>query len=220
MGAIVTLEGVPVTQAVVSIPRVGVWHAQLALAQLEAIQATQATLRFGPKLSLTGAVRRNGSADGAGLLMLLGGSGNLGRLAVPKAYSQAPMRIPLSDLLQVAGQDLSTDSHQELLATHLTNWVVGEVPVAIALAELFREVGASWRVLPDGTLWVGTEAWPESPAFDFVATSERPLDDAVQLHSTEPAILPGQTFRGRRVSYVEHLLQEDELQTTVYLEAA
>jgi len=217
----VTFGGKAVSHASVSIPRHGAWHAQVALTELEPVGDTRGTLQFGPNLALTGAIRRGGVADGAAVLLLLGGSGNLNRLSRRQAYRQAPLRLPLTDLLGVAEQPLAESSHQEVLNAHLAHWVLPEAGVGTALALLLSEVqAATWRMLSDGTLWVGTEGWAQAPAFDYVLTVDQPLENAVRLHSLEPAVLPGQTFRDRRVSYVHHLLQEDHLETTVYWEGA
>lgn len=220
MAALVTLNGLPVTEATVSMPRAGVWHAQVALADPTAFSGTRATLQFGPRLALTGAVRRSAAPEGAALLLLIGGAANLSRLSRPQAYLQAPLRLPLNDLLQVAEEDLAQSSEPEVLNQHLSHWVVGATPVGISIAALMAQTDAIWRMLPDGTFWVGIEAWPDAPDFKHLVLRERPLDDALVLQTEEPAVLPGQSFRGRHVSYVEHLMQEDELRTTVYLEAA
>lgn len=220
MAALVTLNGIPVTEATVSLPRTGVWHAEVVLEQLEAFSGSRATLQFGPKLALTGAVRRSGAVLGSGVLMLLGGSGNLDRPARPQAYQEAPVRLPLGDLLQVAEEQLSAAAQQEVLNLHLAHWVVSALPVGVALAQLMTHAVASWRSMPDGTLWVGVESWPDTPDFEHVLLPEQPLENLLRLQSIEPAVLPGQSFLGRHVSYVEHHLHEDELGTQVYLEAA
>jgi len=220
VSALVQLNGLPVSRARISLPRVGVWRAEVALAQAEAFGEGRGTLQFGPSLSLTGTVRRSGSADGAGLLMLVGGSGNLYRTARPRAYRQAPCRIPLSDLLAEAEETLSPFAHREVLDAALPAWVTPSLPICQCLAVLLGRASASWRVLPDGTFWVGNEAWPEAPDFNHILLTEVPLADAFELFTQEPALLPGQTFRERRVSYVEHHVTGDDVRTVAYLEAA
>lgn len=220
MSALVRLDGLPVTHARISMPRVGVWHAEVALAQVEAYVQGRATLQFGPNLSLMGTVRRSGSADGAGVLILVGGSGNLWKPARAQAYRQAPLRLPLNDLLTTAEEQLADSAHPEVLQTLLPFWVTVGTPISQCLAELMAKADASWRVLPEGTLWVGNESWPDAPSFNHILLTELPIQDAFELYSHEPALLPGQTFRSRHVSYVEHSIRGDDIQTLALLEAA
>lgn len=220
MSALVQLDGLPVTHARISMPRIGVWHAEIALAQIDAFAGGRATLQFGPSLSLTGTVRRSGSADGAGVLILVGGAGNLWKPARAQAYRQAPVRLPLNDLLQTAEERLATTAEQEVLQTLLPFWVTPGVPIAQCLEALMEKADASWRILPEGTLWVGSESWPDAPRFDHILITELPVQDAFELYTSEPNLLPGQTFRNRHVSYVEHSIKGDEIQTLAFLEAA
>lgn len=220
MSALVQLNGLPVTQATVHLPRVGVWHAQVALEQLDAFDGQRATLQFGPNLSLTGAVRRSGSADGHSVLILIGGAGKLVQSARAQAYRQAPLRVPLNDLLTEAEETLAASAQNEILNLQLPNWVVPALPIGLCLGVLLGYAAAAWRILPEGTFWVGNETWPDAPSFDHLILTELPLHNGFSVYSDEPAVLPGQTFEGKHVSYVQHVMHEDELETTVYSEAA
>lgn len=220
MAALVTLSGRDVLDCTVVLPRIGVWYAHVMLAELEPFDGQRATLQFGPNLQLTGAVRRSGSADGVGVLILIGGAGGLYRFTRTQAYRQAPLRLPLNDLLASAEETLSGTADPSLLNTELAQWAVTSQPVAHALSQLMEFIGADWRVLPDGTVWIGQDSWEDTPSFNFLGLAERPAENSLLVYSAEPAVLPGQTFQGRHVSAVHHTLRDDDLESVVYLEAA
>ena len=72
-------------------------------------------------------------------------------------------------------------------------------------------------MLPAGSLWLGVESWPATD-FPYELLEEDPLHDRCTILCEQPQLLPGQVFRGRRVSYVDHLLEPEQFRTTVWME--
>jgi hypothetical protein len=80
---------------------------------------------------------------------------------------------------------------------------------------------ATWRVLPDGSIWMGVETWPDSGLLegdDYQIISEDPMRAEAVLGVESPVIMPGTLLGGRRVSYVEHRLNSPETRTIVWFE--
>jgi len=74
-----------------------------------------------------------------------------------------------------------------------------------------------WRVLPDGTVWLGLESWPAVHMPDVDLLSEDPRAHTAVSGTDSPTLLPGTLFLGRRVSMVEHQVQPESVRTLVGL---
>jgi hypothetical protein len=75
-------------------------------------------------------------------------------------------------------------------------------------------------VLPDGSVWVGQESWPDSglTADVYQVLSEDPSRAQAILGIETPLLMPGTTLGGRRVSYVEHRFGQPETRSSVWFE--
>lgn len=223
--SLVTANNVPVISGSVSMPLEGVWSADLVLDQPDGsgfAAGTAVSIAAGG-LALSGVVApdRTGSFLDAVHVRILGGKGGLSQLATPRAYVQpgAYVRDVLSGLLGAAGETLSATADAGFQSTNLLAWSVFRVPVSQALEALIRVVAPTlhWRVLSDGTVWVGAESWPvTSYAFDLMAHD--PTQQTYELGVEAPAIVPGVSIADLgRVSRVEHLIESDSLRTRVYV---
>lgn len=201
----------------VSFPRVGAWTAELRV-DATVSPAGQQGLTLGSS-RFVGAVVHSRLHKANAWVRLVGGAGGLPTLLAAKGYRSAPLLVPLQDIARETGEALAPTSDASVTRAVLGHWMRTEGVGGSALALLLAAVpGALWRFLPNGELWVGEETWPIiSPTVEL--TDYQPLRDSVRLFSQEPGILPGTTWLGRRVSYVEHHVSEHRLGTTVWFEA-
>ena len=123
------------------------------------------------------------------------------------------------DLLRAAGETAAASADTNLLSTTLPAWCVRGAGVGMQLDELVVALRATWRVLLDGTIWVGQESWPEADV-DLELMELSPPEDRAMFKCEAPSLLPGTTLDGRRVSRVEHLIGEASVRTVAYFEAA
>lgn len=226
--SLVTANEVDVLSGSISMPLEGVWSADLVLDQPDGSgfsAGTQVSISAGG-LSLSGVVApdRTGSFLDAVHVRVLGGRGGLSGLATPRAYVQpgAYVRDVLSGLLGAAGETLAASSDATFQATNLLAWSVFRVPVSQALEALIGAVspGLHWRVLADGTVWVGAESWPAA-AYDYELLVHDPAQQTYELGVESPAIVPGVTIDGLgQVSRVEHLIEANSMRTRVYVSDA
>lgn len=216
-----TLSGFEVLDGHVSLPRHGVWHADLVLDDTEGqTLPTAVTLQVGDSLSLVGTVVRGGEWQGRRSVRVVGGAGGLSTELTGRWYAGAPFRLPIRDTLEEAGEKLSTTSSDDVLdVTATPGWSRTGGPACDALHRLVGDAGATWRVLPDGTVWVGTETWPNaSPIDDNVITADAPTSGRLSFATERPTLLPGQTLNGRRVSYVELAITSDRIRVEAWIE--
>jgi hypothetical protein len=222
--AFATLNGTPVFEGVICIPRVGTWTADLSIDRDTAVTGA-CTLAIDGGLTLRGTADRTGVWLGTARLQVVGGANGLGKTARPQHYRQTTLRAVLADLLATAGERLAASADPTTLALSFPMWATIAQPIGQMVAGLLEDsrlsAATAWRVLPDGTLWVGQETWPDSGLVsltDYQDLAEAPEDGSVELGVEAPQLLPGTTLEGRRVSYVEHRLTGEKARTCLWLE--
>lgn len=204
MAALATLSGQPVVACRVSLPRVGAWTADVITDSAVPLGG-RVTLQL-DGATLQGFVRRGGVKDDAGAYRLVGGAGGLSKLARAQAYNNVQARLVATTVLADAGEALSPLSDAGLLTRFFASWVTLQLPAGSALSTLAVALEAVWRVLPDGTVWLGTETWPTSPVPASVAISSDVRLGTVELATDGALVLPGTVFDGERIEYAEYRL--------------
>jgi hypothetical protein len=151
------------------------------------------------------AIVRSGLVSGVCRADVIGGRGGLLGKLTARSYQGLPARAVLSDVLAAAGETLDATSTPSILATPIPYWTRGAVSGSTALDSLCDKLGARWRVLPNGNVWVGTESWPE--ADEELQPDQLDRDEAagtVYLAPDDLTLSPGIVLDGRRVGRVEY----------------
>src|SRR6266851_5985073 len=224
MAALATVNGLVVAEGLVSIPRIGCWHADLSVDSTQAVTGA-ATLSLGSQ-KLTGAFARAGfDLRGRLQVRVIGGAGGLGTTLAPKSYGSIPLKVVLQDALRDAGETLSPMADASLLSTQLTAWSRMSAPASSVVKSLMQVVpGAVWRVLIDGTVWVGFEGWPASSLPDTAPIHSEPEKGRITIASDAPAVFPGTTFQftlpgqgpqAVRVGGVRHIIRANGVRTII-----
>lgn len=216
--AFATANGHALNSVKIHIPRQGVWHGDLALSGDDALDVPLLVNINGVEFHGQGS--RVSVYEGTGLAHFSGGRGGFGRPITPKAYQNVPVSIPLNDILSAAGEELSSSADPNVLNQQLARWTTMGGTAGNALAALVDSLDdVHWRVLIDGRLWIGKETWPEMNPDGQVLVEDIVGDSAI-LYFEEPSLIPGTSFRGRHVSYVEHSLdgEDSSLRTHVWFE--
>jgi hypothetical protein len=216
----VTVNGLPAISAELTVPRVGVWYADVSLVRSgEATTlAGVVTLEVG-NTTWMGTVRRAGENRGIITARIVGGADGLMKEVPARAYQGVPVRLPIEELLSEVGEVISPTSDATILSAVLQQWSRSAGGAGSALRALLEIAGAStWRVLPDGTLWIGSESWPASALADYTYLSHTPCTGFIEIVAWEPKVYPGEVFRERRVSAVTHRWNAQQLRTRVWFE--
>lgn len=208
-------------------PQWGAWTAELVLDSADAAvfaAGTRVTLATDDGgLSLVGTVRagRTGVFMDSTRLRLIAGGGGLPTIVVPKYYQQVTARIVLNYLLEQAGEVVSDTIEDRLIGGSFDRWAVVSQPVSNAVGALVEAIadGLVWRVLPDGTVWVGEESWPAiDPSYEFLVGGQQPNEAKAILDVAKPRVLPGQSIPSLgNVGYVEHVVTDNRVRSTVWL---
>lgn len=155
---------------------------------------------------------------GAYEVRVIGGAAKLGLDLAAKSYVGVSLRTPLADLTSATGEALSSSVAATLLATRVGHLQRQRGTAAALLEVLTDAFDWQWRVLPDGTVWLGAETWPAAVDDAAVTLSETP--DALTLAVETAGIAPGQTWAGRQVQEVRHTMDGGKLRTTLRFSAS
>lgn len=217
--ALVSIASLDASEARIVLPRIGAWHVDATLQGATGIEEGDAvTVSVAGSLSLVGhATRAQAHEDALRVRVVAGGAGLAGT-ATAKFYQGAQVRLVLGDLLTGAGEMLSSTADAAILATLLPNWSTFARPVGVEIATLLSvaPVGTAWRVLADGSVWVGPETWPVSSlAFELIERD--PARKRLVLGVALPTLLPGFTLDGERIGDVEHVVTAAHVTTIARL---
>jgi hypothetical protein len=211
-------NGAPVLYASIGMPVSGAWVARIVVDADEALSGA-VVLESDAGLELHGFARRSGETHGRVEALIVAGAGGLATELDGRYYVGAPVQTILGDLLREAGETLSTTSDSAALGSYLQKWARGAGRAGRQIAELLGPLDVSWRVLDDGSIWIGTDTWPAAD-LDYEITSEHPGDDRIAIADEALGLRPGMTLEGRRVSYVQHHVAPDSIRTEAYFDAA
>lgn len=208
----------------ISIPRQGAWVADLALDSDAGITGPCSIVIDGG-LTFNGTVVRGGPFLNTTRVRVAPGADGLRTTARAQHYRQTSLGTVLKDLLRAGGETLASTADQATLATTLQAYTQMALPIGKSIAALFgdaRVAKASWRMLPDGTCWVGPEAWPDSGMAepnDYVEMDEAPELAAADVGVDTLWPMPGTLLTGRMVSYLEILIEGGSTRARVLFES-
>jgi len=221
--SLITANGKAVIAATICMPRVGLATADLIVdSQTDVTGACTLAIESG--LTLQGFASRTGIWQDTVYVRWVAGAGGLSKTAAPKHYRSTTARVVLLDLLRTAGETLSPTADARTVGLQLAAWTQIAQPIGNAISALLgdaRLAAHAWRVLPDGTIWAGPETWPDAGLkniVDYQEIGRLPNEGRSELGFEAPALVPGVSLGGRRVSYVEHTMKDDAVRTMAWFE--
>lgn len=219
--AITTCDGLTVLEARVHLPLTGVWHAEVFLDSESVIETLgRATLSLTDgALVLVGTVRRADVWRGRVRASLVGGAHGLIKTVSARSYLLVPARTIVTGILDDCGEKLAASSDSTILGAVLPAWTRAGVSGGVTLAAIVDALGANWRMLPSGEVWIGVETWPASTMTDYVLIERRPEDASLLVAPERPTLLPGTMFEGGLVGRVVHHITPERTRTEVYFDA-
>lgn len=216
-----TANGINVLSGTLSMPRVGAWRADLDLEVSDAAKVTGPVTVAIDGTTWLGTAADVGAFADRTRVRVVGGAGGLAKSAGPQFYHAIPGRVVVEDLLAIAGEKLSPTSDMARLGAILSFWTRPAGEVRELLVQIFEELGVDWRILPDGTLWAGVDTWTAAAVpLDTPVLDERAHEGSVVIAEAAPTLLPGTTYRGRRVRELTLNVDAQASRTTAFFETA
>ncbi len=207
LATLVTADGKShnVLSGALSLPRTGVGEARLET-DSDTKLIGQARLLItrddgGPPSEFNGTIGPSAVFGGRAMLVLVLGNGTLAtRVLAPRQYIAAPLQVSVSSLVEDiagdAGETLAPLSIGALLPRWLRPRGTGADALRAVTADVLRTqaIDLSWRILPNGSLFVGVDANEAAPVKGLIVQGD---DGIVQVLDASPAaadILPGQSL--------------------------
>jgi len=182
-------------------PLVGNWTAECYV-DTDQVISGQKTLTW-TDTAFKGTIIRSGEEQGQIKFLMVGGMGNLSKTVPGTMYDHPiPLRLIVGDILNAVGETLSTNSVQSFLNQNINRWIQYESSAEQALSQLVGNFGGVWRVLPDGTIYIGVDNFPEAADFDYEITVQDPSGAYDELSLESVGVLPGQALNGKPIGYV------------------
>lgn len=218
-----TLAGKLVTSLSLTLPRVGLWSADVEVDDDTLLSGAVDLVVEGR--TWRGHVYRGAVELGRGRYRLSAAPALLGVLG-PQAWRDTTLLEVLRETALAAGLTLATGLGD--LSALVTHWHRRAAPGTHTVAAVAEAAGLSWRALADGTLWCGLDAWERQalPAEPVELLDAAPSVGRYELAGVAALdILPGRTVAlddhgDVRVGLVEHRQQGAALRTVVHSERA
>lgn len=211
-----TVNGFPVVRGSITIPRIGVWQADLLVDTEGLGTGDRVSIDVGDGLVMAGTVAKGGDVRQLSKIHVVGGAGGLSNLAKVKFYRSPLLRVVAGDLARDAGETIATDLGTAGTFVLSPAWTTDNAPTGKVIAALVAAAptGTVWRMRTDGTLWIGEETWP-TVELDGVELEVMPDNDRALLGPFLPTLQPGTVLNGQRIDYVVHRLERGQVRTEV-----
>ena len=194
-----TLNGKSILSCSLSEPRVGVWSAVVDVDSDESITGSVTLALDG--VTWAGTVVKGDHHAGRVHMQVVGGAGSLAKQLDAKYYRGVNLGAVLADVMRETGETLSATTDSRVRGHNVSRWARPRGKASLTIKQIADELGLVWRVLRDGTVWVGADSWADiKPVYDEIDRS--PGRDAALIAPESPTVAPGLSFGGKHVSRV------------------
>jgi hypothetical protein len=207
-----TANGKNLTHARITAARLGNWSAQVTvddatkLVGAVTLEIDGQTFKGFADPVLSGVFAGNSQAR------IYGGKGGLSKKLKPKSYVAPSLKQVLTDILRECGETLSTTADSGVLGKRFSKYHREEDTALRAIDALADVADADWRVLYDGTVWIGNDTYPEQKTKHQVV-NEAWGQGVITIDPEKPELRPGVTFLGLKIEEVEHTLTPHGIRT-------
>lgn len=217
---VLSVAGKSVTRGAVVLPRLGAWHADLWL-DADVAPSGAVALSWGDGAATwRGTVVQGGAVTegGPAAVRVVGGAGGLGRQLPGQSYRNASARAVLEQILVASGERLSGTSPATSLGSLQARWSRAAAPAGQQIGRLVASLGLLWRVLPDGSIYVGPEPGGRLTLDkDSQVVARAPALGRVTLAPSAPWVLrAGQTFEGAVLHEIVHRIAPSEIRSELW----
>lgn len=221
MAGLVTCGNADVIEGRIHMPIKGAWWADLKLDTGSGPSGAVQVVASGG-FTLNGTVTKSGTYLGSTHVRVVAGGGAFYTIMKPASFQNALVRDPLNAILSATGDTASSTILSSVTGALLSYWTITAETQARALDNLTGVAGRSlgqllnWRVLADGTTWIGQETWPSQ---NLPTTSDitwvAPVGPRFEIGASTPSLLPGVNLTdvGVNISGVDHWIEPNKIVT-------
>lgn len=210
-------SGVLLTEAEVTMQTQGPWFADVGIDLPDDQDVPDGPFTFQIEgVEFVGTVKpsRSGNFVGRTQLRVIGGAGGIDNQLTARNYAGGVTRVStvVGDILRDSGEKLSSEADQAILDTQIAGWHRSECTGRQAMDQICVKAGCTWRILRDGTVWIGNDGWPEVD-LDYPPIEVHHGDGFVLSAPESPLNVPGEVVEGHRIVQVVHRLDHRGLRT-------
>lgn len=213
--------GAAILRAHFTLPLAGVWSCDLDVDTDSEITGA-VTLEVDGVETWRGTVVDGAVTHGLWRGRIVGGAAGLRSTLPATAYRDATRADVVRDALAEAGESISAASGD--LSAAIARFHRAEGAAARAIDATATALGYGWRVLDDGTVWLGAETWPAAPEADVTLLDSDPRERHYTLGGDVLGIRPGQLLQVRdeaadvfvRCGAVRLVVEPDAFTATVW----
>lgn len=210
-----TCDGRALIETSLYIPEAGAYRARVEVDGQTAITG-QVDLEL-PGVTFKCTVRAGGDSDTRIVATLAPGKGTLPADIGGQSYFEATPRTILRDT--VGAETLNADL-PEIADQPIARWVRIAGPADDAVSRLAKYLGLSWWFEPDGTIKIGTIAYPETTPDIDIFPHDSPEWKRLNFASDEVIVMPRTTvntdYGSYRVTEVRYWLRRGLWRGTLY----
>ena len=168
--------------------------------------------------TFVGTIRYGGTWQGRSEVVVVGGAARLRFDLEPKHFAARVAPVPAELLaraiLTEAGEPDGALDGLDGLA--VGQWTRVRSHAGVALSELADAIGVEWRVQADGTVWMGTETWPDATPEDLgYQTTQRPDARIIEAAPDQATLRPGVVVAGERIKRVVYTIGGDGIRVAL-----
>jgi hypothetical protein len=213
-----TIAGVNALSLELRRPKLGAWQIDSELDTGENIAGSVVVDIDGSKWQAT--VLESRVYAGKCFAWLVAGQGGLQKELEARQYIDATLGDICRDILSIGSETISGTTSDAVLARKILQWERLSGRVGNSLLHLLDRCGLVWRMLPDGTVWIGEDTWAaQSPEVTLMNEDWStgiillaPGDDFNDVAS----LSPGQSYAGHRIEQVVHRYGSNSLRTSLH----
>jgi hypothetical protein len=196
----------------VTLPTRGAWTAHLEIAgDVELSGAATMTLageNDAEPETFVGFVRRSKPWQGRTRAVIVGGAGGLLKTIPPRDHLAGVQPVTALLVAQgiatAAGETLADSVAANLAGRFLPRWMRAESTALAALDYFTALLGLEWRVLADGTIWIGVDTFPDATADIGETWIDDGDDGRIDCAPPAPTLRPGSTVLGHPIERVTY----------------
>lgn len=192
------LDGYPVLSATISSPEVGAWFAEV---QIAGDVSLSSSVNLG---GWVGSIAIGGPFAGRGHYRIAGGAGGLGSVLNPRHHRGATVSRVLGDICSDAGERKSGLILPTIATQSLPYWSRGTGTGGAAMRQLADHLGAIWRILPTGEVWIGDRGTAYAPPAEFQVLDRDPMDSSYDIAPDSLALWAGHTQEAGLIRRIEY----------------
>lgn len=146
---------------------------------------------------------------------LVGGTGLMSIELESKNYNSISIGQIVIDIAKQTGNSVSSLCNKELMNIIVPRFSIVKMSASLMLEKLLESYSALWRILPDGSLWVGYEQYPIVDITQYEVLNKFPSDSKWEIYNDKTLLEPLNSLGGINIKETIYLIQDSELK--VYL---